>query len=302
MAGIQTNQNGATTPTLTEAGDTQNVFTLWNLSSESGKIFENQIVYWTLTNVATVRTVRIYSNATRTNLVAEGTATIADGANATIWLRERNESGIIGSVLATIAGGGIVDDTDVANTITITNVTADNDLELAGNTEFVYREPNERIVKYTVTETVAQILALADGYEVFTGEAVGIIDFATTGAITANTYAVDRADGAGELTIPAGAVIMNAWYNVNTTFKSATDAATIAIGVETDDAAGILAAAAISTNVFDAGVHATLVDFATVADYTTAATAERRIIYTLAAAEDLTAGRLHLHIAYAVMV
>jgi hypothetical protein len=95
---------------------------------------------------------------------------------------------------------------------------------------------------------------------------------------------------------------MNACYNVNITFKSATDAATIAIGVETDDAAGILGAAAISTNVFDAGVHATLVDFATVADYTTAATAERRIIYTLAAAEDLTAGRLHLHIAYAVMV
>ncbi len=302
MAGIQANQNGATTPTFTEAGDAQNVFTLWNLTSESGKIFENQIVYWTLTNVGNVRTVRIYTNATRTALAAEGSATIANGANATIWLREANESGIIGSVLCTVAGGGAVDDTDVANTITITNIAADSDLELAGATEFVYIEADERKVKYTVTETPDQILALADGYEVFTGEAVGIIDFSTTGAVTGASYAVERADGAGELTIPAGAVIMNAWYNVNTTFKSATDAATIAIGVETDDAAGILAPAAISTNVFDAGVHATLVDFATVADYTTAATAERRIIYTLAAAEDLTAGRLHLHIAYAVMV
>lgn len=304
MAGIQANQNTATTPTFTEAGDIQGIFTLWNLTSDSGKIFENQIVYWTLTNVATVRTVRIYSNATRTALVAEGTRTIANGANATIWLREANESGIYGSVLCTIAGGGAVDDTDVANTITITNIAANSDLELAGATEFVYVEPDERKVKYTVTETPAQILALADGYEVFTGEAVGIIDFATTGAVTGASYAVERADGAGELTIPTGAVIMNAWYNVNTTFTSATNAATIAIGVETDDATGIVAATAIGAvgNVWNAGIHQAVPDYATVADYTTAATAERRIIYTLGAAEDLTAGRLHLHIAYAVMV
>lgn len=303
MSSIRANQNLNSTRTFTEAGDAQGVFTLWNLNSDSGKIFENQVLYWTLENAVTVRTVRIYSNATRTNLVAEGTATIANGANATIFLRERNESGISGSVLMTVGGGGAVDDTDVANTITITGVIANSDLELNGAAEFIYVEPDERKVKYTVTETPDAILALAGGYAVFTGEAVGVIDFATTGATTGASYAVTRADGLGDLTIPEGAIITNAWYNVNTTFKSATDAATIAIGVETDDATGIVAAVAISNggNPWGAGVHQAVPDIATVADYTNIATAERRIIYTLAGAENLTAGELHLHIMYAIM-
>ena len=302
MYEIRANQNAATTPTFAEAGDTQGIFTLWNFESPSGKLFDNQVLYWVFENSGTTRTVRIYSNSTRTMIVAEGTRVIANGANATIFLREENESGIYGSVLCTIAAGGATDDTDVANTITVTNIYANSDLELAGATQFIYETPDELKMKYTVTETVAQINGLAGGLALYTGEVVGYID-STTGFTTGASYGVQRADGLGDLTIPAGAIITNAWYYVNTTFKSATDAATIAIGVETDDATGIVAATAISAggNIWDAGSHLGVPDFATVADYTNIATAERRIIYTLGAAEDLTAGELHIHLTYAVM-
>ena len=300
MSEVRVNQNQRNSITFTEAGDTQGVFSNWAFY---GKLFENQVLYWAFESSGNTRIVRIYSNINRLNAVAEGRATIANGDNATIFLREFNESGISGSVTCAIAGGGANDDTDNGNTITITGVNASHDLELAGAAEFVYAEPQERKVKYTVAETPDQILALSDGFEVFTGQAVGIIDFATTGKTKGASYPVMRADGLGELTIPKGAVIMNAWYNVNTTFTSATDAATIAIGVETDAATGIVAAVAISNggNPWDAGKHTCIPDFATVADYTTITTAERRIIYTLGAAEDLTAGKLHLHITYAIM-
>lgn len=303
MSGIRANQNPATTPTFTEAGDTQNIMSAWSFTSPAGKLFDGQVLYWTIENAVTVRTVRIYSNSTRTNLVAEGTRTIANGANAVIFLREVNESGIEGSVLVTIGGGGANDDTDVANTITIANIYANSDLELAGATEFIYQTPDELRVKYTVTETISQITVLAGGVELFAGEAVGYID-STTGFTTGASYAVMREDGLGELTIPAGAKITNGFYYVNNTFTSATDAATIALGVETDAATGLKTATAISTGTtWDASATATLLTpvVATTSTWTAAATAERRIIYTLAGAEDLTAGKMRIYIKYVVV-
>lgn len=302
MSNIRANQNPATTPTFTEAGDTGGVFTLWNFSSPSGKLFDGQVLYWVFENSGTTRTVRIYSNSTRTNLVAEGTRVIANGANATIFLREMNESGIEGSVLATIGGGGATDDTDVANTITITNIYDNSDLELAGATQFIYETPDEIKIKYTVSETVAQINLLAGGFELYSGEVVGYID-STTGFTTGASYAVQRVDGLGDLAIPADCVIDRAWYLVTETFKSAFDAATIEIGIETDDANGIVAGTAISAggNVWDAGKHDAIPD-GTGSAITDATTAQRNVIYTLGAAEDLTAGGLILFVHYVKLV
>ncbi len=102
------------------------------------------------------------------------------------------------------------------------------------------------------------------------------------------------------LTIPDNSYIIRAWYDVVTTFTSATDAGTIALGVTTDDAGGIIAAIAISNgaNPWDAGLHEGLPDGA-VANFTTKSTAARALIATVAV-EALTAGKLHLFAQYAI--
>ncbi len=113
--------------------------------------------------------------------------------------------------------------------------------------------------------------------------------------------------------LPIGAVITRAWYQVKTTFTSATDAATIALKVTgTGD---LVAAIAISdaSNVWDAGAHGCLPGNpaeATVAGdtailsaarmaatYIAALTAEKELIATVAV-EALTAGKLILWVEY----
>jgi len=100
--------------------------------------------------------------------------------------------------------------------------------------------------------------------------------------------------------IPDNAYIVRAFYIVETTFQSATDAATIAIGVGTDDTTGIVNTTAISAggNVWDAGAHDAVPD-GTAANFTTISTAARNIVLTLAA-ENLTAGELNLYFQYIV--
>lgn len=102
-------------------------------------------------------------------------------------------------------------------------------------------------------------------------------------------------------TLPDNAIIDRAWYEVTTTFTDgASDSATIALGVATNDATGIVSATAISAmgDIWDAGVHAGI-DPSTAADFTTKTTAERNIIATVGTA-DLTAGALVLHVEFKV--
>lgn len=101
--------------------------------------------------------------------------------------------------------------------------------------------------------------------------------------------------------LPDNAIICNAWYEVVTTYTSATDAATIALGVTTNDATGIEGATAISAmgDIWDAGLHNTDVDGSTASTYTTKTTAERALLMTIAV-EALTAGKLVLHVDYRV--
>lgn len=296
MRGLRTNQNLNNSITFTEAGDGSNQMSAWSIS---GSIYENMVLYWAFTFSGKTRYVKLYSNSSRTNLVAEGSAVIDDGTSGTVFLRTKNDNNIYGYVTVTIAGGGGTEDTDASNTITITNVNAYNDLQVNGYTEFVYPDYDERVIKYTVTETIDQVLALADGFEVYSGEAVGVID-ATVG-IAIGTYNIERADGLGTIDLPVGAVITRAYYRVNTTFTSATDAATIAISIPTDDVAGIVAATAISAggNVWDAGNHEAI-QTGTAANFSEITTDARTLTYTVAV-EALTAGKLHLVIEYNVV-
>lgn len=101
--------------------------------------------------------------------------------------------------------------------------------------------------------------------------------------------------------LPDNAIIKRSWYSVETTFTSATDAATIALGTPTDgSAAGIKAAVAISNvaNAWDAGLVEGI-QVGTAATFHARLTAQRELTATVAV-EALTAGKLILFVEYVV--
>ena len=95
----------------------------------------------------------------------------------------------------------------------------------------------------------------------------------------------------------AGSFVTRAFYKVTDTFTSATDAATIGIGFNTDDAAGLVAATAISAggNIWDAGNHE-CIETGTAANFGEVLTADRQIEFLRGGAEVLTAGHLVLYV------
>jgi len=117
--------------------------------------------------------------------------------------------------------------------------------------------------------------------------------------------------------LPDNAIITNAWYDVITTFTSATDAGTIAIKLQT--ANDLVSALAISdaSNIFDSGLHGTLTAGTTTLTEATPntrtqivnatdiiagfikLTAEREITITVAV-EALTAGKLVIFVEYVI--
>lgn len=114
--------------------------------------------------------------------------------------------------------------------------------------------------------------------------------------------------------LPDNAIITRAWYDVVTTFTSATDAGTIAVSAA--GANDIVSAIAISaaTNVFDAGMHHGIPGAPALADTGTETglevgalfaatfiklTAEKEIVCTVAV-EALTAGKLVLFVEYMI--
>ena len=105
------------------------------------------------------------------------------------------------------------------------------------------------------------------------------------------------------VTLPDNAIITHAWYEVLTTFTSATsDAVTIALGIPTDDAAGIVAALAVADEsaIWDAGNHETIQD-GTAAAFSEKCTAARELTLTIGV-EAATAGKLILFCEYVVSV
>lgn len=102
------------------------------------------------------------------------------------------------------------------------------------------------------------------------------------------------------VTLPDNAIMIRSWYDVITTFTSATDAATIAIHAEA--ANDIVTATAISAggSIWDAGLHAGAQDGGP--SNMVKLTAARTLTVTVAGGEDLTAGKLHLFVEYVVSV
>jgi hypothetical protein len=119
------------------------------------------------------------------------------------------------------------------------------------------------------------------------------VKFDATAGVTAGTYDL-------EVTLPDNAYIVRAWYKILITFQSATDAATIELGIDTDDPTGIVAAIAINdvSTPWTIGLHEAIQD-GTVANFTVKTTAARKLIVDVTT-EDLTAGELNLFIEYQV--
>jgi hypothetical protein len=154
---------------------------------------------------------------------------------------------------------------------------------------------------YIVDETFAQVQALlgvASASGSFSKEIWGLFD-ATGGKAIGAYNLVDPVTGV-DIVLPPNAIVTDGFYVTETTFTSATDAATIALAVASGAAGGIKAAIAISNgaNPWDAGTTA-IVPVGTVATFLAATTAQRNVTATVAV-ENLTAGKLRLCLKYSV--
>jgi hypothetical protein len=141
--------------------------------------------------------------------------------------------------------------------------------------------------KINNSSPVAQLTKLGDQVRQRRHTAEAVFDFAINGGSIG-------AKNLGEF-IPRGAVIRRAWYDVLSTFTSGTDAATIALQVES--AGDLVTAIAISdvSNPWDAGIHDAIpVDTAATAIKTSAVNELQAVV----AVEALTGGRLRLFVEY----
>lgn len=158
-------------------------------------------------------------------------------------------------------------------------------------TTFTYMDEN-RPSTIVVSESLSAVLAALGGSSATVmSRQIYLFDATAGKAIGAHT--LTDLNGVAQ-TIPNKTRITRSFYEVATTFTSATDAGTIALGIETDSAAGIKAAVAISNgaNPYDAGVVEGLQTGAASA-FSAKTTAERNVIATVAV-EALTAGKLYL--------
>lgn len=177
--------------------------------------------------------------------------------------------------------------------------------ELMGNVkavgtgvQFVYpdQERPEEPDTFTVASTTLTQLqtsinaASPSGSQVF----IGRISSASGFSIAAHNL-LDL-DG-NAIVLPDNTRVWDAYYEVLTTFTSATDAATISLDIATDDVAGLKAATAISTGTtYDAtGAPVALIPQGTVATCSEKTTAARNVTYTIAV-ETVTAGDLIVYL------
>jgi len=95
------------------SGDTGNQISGLTLLNASAANTNAGTLYWTLTNSVTTRTVNLYKNSGKTQLVGTGTI----NGNGTFNILPQNASGLTGTVGFLVYTG---DDTDAGNTITVT--------------------------------------------------------------------------------------------------------------------------------------------------------------------------------------
>ena len=93
------------------------------------------------------------------------------------------------------------------------------------------------------------------------------------------------------------ATVVDGWIWVDQNFASLTSIATLELGVETDDIAGLVSSTIVTDAQWDSGFRAIIPDL-TFANRTTQATAMRKIQLTVSV-EDLTAGAMTVYLKYA---
>jgi hypothetical protein len=204
------------------------------------------------------------------------------------------------------------------------------DIMLSGISDVIYGGAVTRGDSLTSDASGRAITATSDGQSIIGHAAIsGVLNdkgavilrrqtFRGIQAAAGNTFkqfaiaTFDPSANAGERTIashglgvylPDNAIITRSWYEVLTTFTSAgADAGTIALGIPTDDVAGIVAALAISNggNIWDAGLHEGIQDGAA-ANMGVKLTAERQLTADVAE-QALTAGKLRLYVEYVISV
>lgn len=173
----------------------------------------------------------------------------------------------------------------------------------------VSNEVAEKTLSGDITMTREGVTAIGAGKVTEAMLAVPTADGLNAGRIARVTY--DFATDGGAIstiglgvTIPDNALIRRAWYEVITTFTSATDAATIALNIPTDG--DLIDAIAISagTNVWDEGLH-DIVNAANVAEDVDAPTGYLKLtgareVSLVIAVEAVTAGKAIFFIDYVV--
>ncbi len=105
----------------TVAGDTSSQISTRLIRGLSTSSSNAGVLYWSLTNSGSVRTLNLYKDAIKTQLVSTGSRT----GNGVLYMLQQNNSGVGGYVTVTYVG----DDTDSGNTFTgTTEGTAGNSL------------------------------------------------------------------------------------------------------------------------------------------------------------------------------
>lgn len=156
---------------------------------------------------------------------------------------------------------------------------------------------NGKWANYQVSETFSTVQGLTSSNGAGSMKAIwGRFD-ATGGKAIAVHNLKDIATG-NDIVIPNKSVIVGGFAHVTTTFTSATDAATMSLGLPVDAVAGLKAAIAISNgaNPWDAGKTA-LIPIQTAATAVGPSTADRKVDVTVAV-EALTAGIMDVLIIY----
>lgn len=155
-------------------------------------------------------------------------------------------------------------------------------------------------IEVVVDETFAQIQTLI-GLTSSSG-VWGLIDMAVAGNRTIAAHDVIDPISGNALKLPKGAIIKTGMALVKTTFTSATDAGTIALGLETDGAAVLKAAIAISNgaNPWDipaaiTGAKTALIPVNTAATFVGPLTADQKVQFTVAV-EALLLGKMLIYL------
>lgn len=166
MYGIRPNQNLLSSMSFVDSNAAANTVdhSSWLFSFRGER---PSALYWSASFVGTDATVSVFSNSSRTNIVASGSCVIGGLADVDCFLSEVNNSGISGYVKV---------DKDLATspvgTISISGQVASKDLQLAGQTEFVVVQANGSVIKYTVEESVSAIQVLIGAGELLEAEVV----------------------------------------------------------------------------------------------------------------------------------